>query len=81
MVGLRPVLFLIPGHCFPGIYLPTSGKIVAVETTMVGKADFQQAAKRGMEAKGLDDRIRRNAKLKYRFWCIRMDAAHGFNGN
>src|ERR671936_406412 len=20
-VGLRPVLFIIPGHCFPGIYL------------------------------------------------------------
>ncbi|HEV3262423.1 MAG TPA: hypothetical protein VG013_36565 [Gemmataceae bacterium] len=47
-VGLRPVLFLIPGHCFPGVYLPASGNVYAVETTMVGRADFQQAVKQGL---------------------------------
>jgi hypothetical protein len=48
-VGLKPVLFLIPGHCFPAIYLPNSGKIFAVEATGIGKIDFQAAVKRGLE--------------------------------
>jgi hypothetical protein len=48
-VGLRPVLFLIPGHCFPAIYLPKSGTIFAVEATGVGKVDFLQAVNRGTE--------------------------------
>jgi hypothetical protein len=47
-VGLKPVLFLIPGHCFPAVKLP-SGKLLAIESTMVGKANFEAAVKRGME--------------------------------
>jgi hypothetical protein len=58
-VGLKPVLFLIPGHCFPGIMLPRSGKIIAVETTMVGQADFGQAVKVGSDeaAKALQKQV------------------------
>ncbi|MEQ8791257.1 MAG: hypothetical protein RIC55_33655 [Pirellulaceae bacterium] len=47
-VGLRPVLVIIPGHCFPACYLP-SGQLVAVESTMIGKADFGQAVETGMK--------------------------------
>jgi hypothetical protein len=47
-VGLRPVLVVIPGHCFPACYLP-SGQLVAVESTMIGKADFKQAFEYGMK--------------------------------
>jgi hypothetical protein len=47
-VGLRPVLTLIPGHCFPAVYLP-SGSILAVETTAVGKRSFEDACKIGGE--------------------------------
>ncbi len=42
-VGLKPVLFNIPGHCFPGVYLPKSGELVAVESTLIGKASFTDA--------------------------------------
>ena len=42
-VGLKPVLFNIPGHCFPGVYLPKSGKLITVEATQIGKASFIDA--------------------------------------
>jgi hypothetical protein len=74
-VGLRPVLFLIPGHCFPGIYLPKSGKIVAVETTMVGKADFQQAAKRGLEE--ANQALERGPAYKVNVRELRDSGVHG----
>ena len=48
-VGLRPVLTLIPGHCFPAVYLPDSGNLLAVETTAVGKRSFEEACKIGNE--------------------------------
>jgi hypothetical protein len=48
-VGLKPILYFIPGHCFPAIRLPKSGQIVPVESTFVGRHDFQAAAKRGLE--------------------------------
>jgi hypothetical protein len=46
-VGLEPVLFLVPGHCFPAVRLPGSHKIFAVETTGVGRASFKQVSDRG----------------------------------
>jgi len=45
-VGLRPVLVVIPGHCFPAVYLP-EGQLVAVEATGVGKCDFDKAIEIG----------------------------------
>jgi hypothetical protein len=48
-VGLEPVLFLIPGHCFPSVRLPRSGKLWAVETTGVGRASFKQVSERGLQ--------------------------------
>jgi hypothetical protein len=45
-VGLRPVLIVIPGHCFPAVYLP-EGQLVAIEATGVGKCDFQKAVEIG----------------------------------
>lgn len=47
-VGLEPVLFLIPGHCFPAVRLPRSGKIYAVESTGVGRASFKQVSDKGL---------------------------------
>lgn len=46
-VGLEPVLFVIPGHCFVGIQLPQSKQLKAVEATMVGRHTFQEALKVG----------------------------------
>src|SRR5262249_48238395 len=48
-VGLKPILYLIPGHCFPAIRLPRRGAIYAVEPTGVGRFSFQQMSKRGLE--------------------------------
>jgi hypothetical protein len=48
-VGLEPVLFLIPGHCFPAVRLPRSQRIYAVESTGVGRADFKQMSERGLK--------------------------------
>jgi hypothetical protein len=45
-VGMRPVLFMVPGHCFPAVVLPQSGKLFAVESTMI-TSTFEQAAERG----------------------------------
>lgn len=45
-VGLRPVLIVIPGHCFPAVYLP-EGQLVAIEATGVGKCDFDKAIEIG----------------------------------
>ena len=45
-VGLRPVLVVIPGHCFPAVYLP-EGQLVAIEATGVGKCDFDKALEIG----------------------------------
>jgi hypothetical protein len=51
--GLAPGLIMIPGHCFPVIRLP-SGKLVAVETTVVSGSDqgavpFDKAVQIGMK--------------------------------
>jgi hypothetical protein len=46
-VGLQPVLFLIPGHCFPAVRLPRSGRIFAVESTGIQRADFQRVREIG----------------------------------
>lgn len=54
--GLKPILHTIPGHCFCAIRLP-SGKLVAVEATMVTKFTFDQAVKRGQEE--LDDIVKK----------------------
>ncbi len=45
-VGLRPVLIVIPGHCFPAVYLP-DGQLVAIEATGVGKCNFDKAVEIG----------------------------------
>jgi hypothetical protein len=45
-VGLRPVLVVIPGHCFPAVYLP-QGQLVAIEATGVGKCNFDKAVEIG----------------------------------
>ena len=48
-VGLEPVLYNIPGHCFPAVKLPVSGQVVALESTLIGRASFQDAVKKAME--------------------------------
>jgi hypothetical protein len=45
-VGLRPVLIVIPGHCFPAVYLP-EGQLVAIEATALGKCNFEKAVEIG----------------------------------
>ena len=47
-IGLRPVLFFRPGHCFTGFYdASEGGRLVAFETTMLGSAPFAAAAAEG----------------------------------
>ena len=48
-VGLETVLYNIPGHCFPAVKLPVSGRIIAVEATMIGKHSFQDSVKHAAE--------------------------------
>lgn len=47
-VGLEPLAFVIPGHAFPAVRLP-NGKIIAIESTMIGRKSCDEAYKRGME--------------------------------
>jgi hypothetical protein len=44
-VGLEPVVYLVPGHCFPAVLLPESHTVLPVETTMIGRAGFEDAVK------------------------------------
>jgi hypothetical protein len=48
-VGLEPVLYNIPGHCFPAVKLPKSGRVIPVESTMIGKNSFEEAVKYAQE--------------------------------
>jgi hypothetical protein len=45
-VGLKPVLVVIPGHCFPAVYLP-EGQLMGIEATAVGKFNFDKAVEIG----------------------------------
>ena len=47
-VGLHTVLIVIPGHCFPAVYLP-EGQLVAIESTGIGKCDFNKAVEIGQQ--------------------------------
>ena len=48
-VGLQPLVFVIPGHAFPAVILP-SGKIMIVESTVVDKnVSFEDATKIGLQ--------------------------------
>lgn len=47
-VGLGPVLVLVPGHCFPAVQLP-SGQLLAIESTGIGKIEFEQAVEVGLK--------------------------------
>jgi hypothetical protein len=48
-VGLKVKMFLIPGHCFPAIALPESHHLIAVETSGVGRYDYDAAERKGKE--------------------------------
>jgi Transglutaminase-like superfamily len=47
-VGLEPVLYNIPGHCFPAVKMP-SGRIVPIEATTIGQASFEDSNKIAMK--------------------------------
>jgi hypothetical protein len=48
-VGLEPVLYHVPGHCFPAVKLPKSGRILPVESTLIGRASFEDANHNAMD--------------------------------
>ena len=49
-VGLRPIMFILPGHCFPAILLPDDNQLLPIETTgMTTNMDFETAIKKGFE--------------------------------
>lgn len=48
-VGLDPIIVVIPGHAFPAVRLPESGRIIAIESTMVSTASFDASVEQGME--------------------------------
>ena len=44
-LGLRPFLTIVPGHMFMGVYLtPTGDERIAIETTLIGTREDQEAA-------------------------------------
>jgi len=47
VVGLEPVLFLVPGHCFTGIKLPGSKNVVGFDPHKPGELNFLQALELG----------------------------------
>ncbi len=60
-VGLRPVMFLVPGHCFAAVLLPEGGGLFPIEATMTGHADFNAAYQKALE----EVRQARNSGLLY----------------
>jgi hypothetical protein len=46
-VGLKPKLFLIPGHCFPAVIMPSGDRLVAVEVSLIGRSSFAEAVQEG----------------------------------
>jgi hypothetical protein len=44
-VGLHPILFCIPGHCFPAVTRPGSSKLYAVETQYAGQQKSYKVAR------------------------------------
>ena len=43
-IGLRPVLFFQPGHCFVAVYdAAQGGQLIPIETTMLGSSPFAAA--------------------------------------
>jgi hypothetical protein len=48
-VGLHAELVVIPGHCFPVIYLPNGQTNIAIEATAVGQTTFEKAAEIGSQ--------------------------------
>jgi hypothetical protein len=46
-VGLEPIVVLVPGHAFPAVKVGT--QIVPLESTMIGRAPFAAACKKGQE--------------------------------
>ena len=49
-VGLRPVMFILPGHCFPAILLPEDNQLLPIETTgMTANVDYETAVKKAFE--------------------------------
>ena len=48
-VGLDPIIVVIPGHAFPAVRLPQSGRIIPIESTMVSTAGFDASVERGMQ--------------------------------
>lgn len=47
-VGLRSVVFVVPGHAFPAAYLP-DGRLIPVEATLVGRKNFVAAVETATE--------------------------------
>jgi hypothetical protein len=47
-IGLRPVLFFQPGHCFVAVYnAAQGGQLIPIETTMLGSSPFTAALNYG----------------------------------
>jgi hypothetical protein len=47
-IGLRPVLFFAPGHCFVAVYnAAQGGQLIPIETTMLGTSPFTAALRDG----------------------------------
>jgi hypothetical protein len=47
-IGLRPVLFFAPGHCFVAVYdAAQGGQLIPIETTLLGTSPFTAALSAG----------------------------------
>jgi len=53
-IGLRSVLFFIPGHCFVGVYdIEKGGQLIGLETTLLSSASFSEAVIAGDREMGM----------------------------
>lgn len=48
--GMRSAIVVLPGHAFPVIYLPESGRQIPLEATVVGKGDYETAVGAGFKS-------------------------------
>ena len=50
--GMKPVICCVPGHAFPAFILPESQQVLAIESTAILNATFDDAVKKGMATMG-----------------------------
>jgi len=64
-IGIKPVLVLIPGHCFVGFYIDENkSKIACLETTMMGMVNLNRFVEKNLLSKLLGMKSKQDASMQ-----------------